>query len=861
MFTSPTLPTTPDADLVAPAQAQAAIALGSSGLNGFCWPAPLSALYGKAEPWSEPQECELEGLNGAVGHCALVSLSPADRTIEIQIERAKIPVTLSFSQFRRLTLKKPIYPQDLISTEQFPGIQGHQASAEYQLTLNDGSVRTGLTVGYVETPYGLFVFSPVDQRGAVERVFIPHDAFVSVGLTDHVWAATPDANAAPGLPAISRAAKLNEYLADAAVVSREQLMLALDHQSKMPAIRVGEALLRLGYVSETQLQQALAEQSGRSAKPLGELLIQAGALSRRDLNTALARKMGYPVVDVTRFPIEYEALEKVPLSTARRLMVLPLLTRGELTVVASANPTRREFLEELEFLLHGRVIATLGDEDQISQAMTDAYDRLSRGDWQKPSTDPDAQMHEEHMRADLLERMDLHDALDLAPSRADTATDRGARAGVATGSQDSQRGTTPRAESDGSLERSVNAMITEAHIGGATGIHVEVPLDGADVRIRFRQGARRVPYLTLPHHQHAAWVARLKTMAHLDAQEHRRPQVGKIDFGKFSPLHPVRLRISTLPTANGLEDVVLRLLPMTTPLTLEQLGLSPETFEGLQQAISRPDGLLLCAGPMDSGKSTTLQAVLASLSSPERNIWRAQASLDITQPDVRQVQINPHIGWTYAAALRSFLQADADVLVADELCDAETAQVAVEAALTGHLTLSTLPADTAASAVQHMLKMGVNPFNLADALQAVLAQRLVDRFCLSCRSSEPASQADIDELLDDYLHAFSAANRPTRQDLLAQWVTHYGQRGVLHSYHATGCSQCQGSGVSGRIGLHELMCMTPDLRRLVQTGATTQHIVAEAFNDGKFRTLRQDGIAKVLAGLTSLDDVRAHTHA
>lgn len=841
-----------------------------AGLNGFCWPAPLSVLYSKAEPWTEPQACELLGLNGAVRRCALVSISPTDEAIQILVERATAPIAMAFSQFQRLTLKQPIYPQDLLSAEHFPDIQSRQATAEYHLHLADGSVRSGLTVGYGETSFGLFVFTPLDNRGAVERVFIPRSAYASVSISNHAGLLTTDTPAdgatadvmAHSAPAITHTLRLDDYLADAAVVSREQLMLALDHQSKMPAVRVGEALLRLGFVSETQLQLALAEQSGRSAKPLGELLIQAGALTPRDLNTALARKMGYPVVDVTRFPIEPEALAKIPLATARRLMALPLLTRGELTVVASPNPTRREFLEELGFLLHGRVIATLGDEDQILQTMTTAYDRLSQGHW--PTDSPATQDTADSV--DLLERMDLHDFGALPQSPTNPVNALATNAG--TGWQSSQRAASPTAESDLDLDQLVSTMILQAHSSGASGIHIEVPPDGAELRIRFRQKGRLVPHATLPHHQHAALLAHLKTMAHLDVFEQCRPQLGTIDFDTLSPLHPLRLRVSTLPTANGLQDVVLKLLPRRTPLALEQLDLSPQTLEGLQHAISQPRGLLLCAGPVDSGKTTTLQAVLAALSSPERNIWRAQtapvasldARLDSTQPGVRQVQINPHIGWTYAAALRSFLQADADILMADELPDTETAQVAIEAALTGHLMLSALPANGAVAAVQRLLNLGVNPFSLADALQAVLAQRLVSRYCQSCRASEPASQADIDELLDDYLRAFPDTLRPARHDLQAQWIAQYGIQGALHTYHATGCSHCQGSGMAGRIGVHELLCLTPGLRRLVQTGARADAILAEAFKDSKFCTLRQDGIAKVLAGLTSLDDIRAHTH-
>jgi type II secretory ATPase GspE/PulE/Tfp pilus assembly ATPase PilB-like protein len=536
-------------------------------------------------------------------------------------------------------------------------------------------------------------------------------------------------------------------------------------------------------------------------------------------------------------------------------MVLPLLTRGELTVVASPDPTRREFLEELEFLLHGRVIATLGDEDQISQTITAAYDRLRQGNWQQNDMAQEAVASDQNMVTDLLDRMELPGfgnvpATDSAISRINDH-------------HETVREAPAASDADRTVLRLVNTMISEAASSGATDIHIEVPPDAAKVRIRFRKDGRLEPFLMLPHTLRAALLARLKTMANLDTLEYRRPQIGRIDFQKFSPQQLLHLRMHTIPTANGLEDVVLKLLSGATSspaLALDQLGLSADNLEGLHQAASLPRGMVLCVGPTGSGKATTLHALLAVLASPERKIWRAQASLDTFQPEVRQVQINPHIGWTFAAALRSFLQADADILVADELPDAETAQVAIEAALTGHMVLSTLPTHSAAEALRRLTDMGVSPFSLTDALQAVLAQKLVSRFCTSCRTSAPASPAAIDTLLGDYLAAFPEPRRPARQALLAQWTQHFGVNGALQTYHASGCSDCEGSGLSGRIGLHELMRVSPGLRRLIQTGAPSQALLHEAFEDGKFRTLRQDGISKVLAGLTSLDQVQAHTH-
>ena len=354
--------------------------------KGFYWPTPPYAIYSSAEPWGEPQACELEGLNGAIRRCALVSITPAEQTILIQIEHAKTPVPLAFSQFRRLTLKKPIHPQEIVSTEQFADILGHLSTVEYHLQLENGSTVSGMTVGYVETQYGLFVFTPLpDQdQGSVERVFIPREAFLSVSLGNHIGQLLVEQKAvtqqqvekAASEQLARRNRKLGDYLVETAVVSPDQLLLALDQQSKMPMIRVGEALTRLGYIDNDQLSQALERQKIERTVPLGQLLINMGFLTRSELVTALARKMGYPVVDVTQFPVEAEALKKISMATAQRLGVMPLLARHGMTVVAAADPTRREMLEELEFLVQGRVVATLGDELQIQQTIETAYEKL-----------------------------------------------------------------------------------------------------------------------------------------------------------------------------------------------------------------------------------------------------------------------------------------------------------------------------------------------------------------------------------------------------------------------------------------------------------------------------------------------------
>jgi len=817
--------------------------------ESFVWPTPPYAVYSAAEPWSGPQECELESITGSIKRCRVVGLNPAKHTATIQIDSAQAPVSLAFSQFRRLTLKQQIYPQEVISPDHFSEILGYSATAQYQLQPVNGAPVVGTTIGYVDTDYGVFLFPPIGDKGAVEQVFVPREAYASfrVGgqigelLVSDKVVTQQQVDLAADEQQNMRKRKLGDYLLDTAVVFPEQLMLALAEQSKMPIIRVGEALIRLGYVSEAELKQALEKQKTDRTVPLGELLIRMGFLTRHDLNVALARKMGYPVVDVKLFPIDAAALQKIPMVTARRLNVLPLLARDNLTVVAAVDPTQRKMIEELEFLVQSRVVAALGDEQQIKLKIREAYEKfgLHRQPLSEDLPGFAPAVDEFTSSRELLESMEHSDAQSNA-------------------FEESEK---PIEQSDNSLVRLINTMISEAHSRGVSDIHVESQPRRAKVRIRFRKDGILSPYLELPHTYRAALVARLKIMADLDISERRKPQDGKINFNKFSSRHRLELRIATIPTANGLEDVVMRLLTSTKPIAMDKLGLTESNLAQLRQAVVRPYGMVLCVGPTGSGKTTTLHSILGLLNTPERKIWTAEDPIEITQPDLRQVQVNPKIDWTFAKALRSFLRADPDIIMVGEIRDTETAQIAIEASLTGHLLLSTLHTNSAAETVTRLVDMGMDPFNFADSLLVVLAQRLARRLCTSCRVVERASDDYVEELLNDYLAAFPDDMRPKPEDVLAQWRQQFAPQGWLSHSHSPGCNECAGTGLAGRVGLHELMGMTPGIRRLIQTGARSELIQLEAFKSGKFRTLRQDGIGKVLAGLTSIEEVRANTNA
>ena len=619
----------------------------------------------------------------------------------------------------------------------------------------------------------------------------------------------------------------------------EQLLRALELQSHAPVARIGEALVSLGMVSDEQLREGLVRQRLEPQVPLGEMLVRMGVVSHGQLQTALVRKMGYPLVNLNLFPAAADALRKVGHGVARRLQVMPLmLHQGRLVVALDDPSSRHSALEEIEFIAQMKVTPVVGQCLDLDSVLGAAYEKIGEPSIGIVSTNVDPGRPLEFDLAgtsELLQTLEKEGPASAPPAEA------------------------PIEQSDNSLVRMINSMILEAHREGASDIHIESYPGQEKTRIRFRRDGLLYTYLELPPSYRNAIVARVKIMCDLDISEKRNPQDGKINFAKYSPQHRIELRVATIPTNNGLEDVVMRILASSKPIPMSELGLSPNNLAQLTKAVERPYGMVLCVGPTGSGKTTTLHSALMQINTPERKIWTAEDPVEITQPGLRQVQINPRIDWTFAKALRAFVRADPDVIMVGEIRDEETAKTAIEASLTGHLVLSTLHTNSAPETVTRLLDMGMDPFNFADSLLAVLAQRLVRRLCSRCTSSSPASSERIEELLDDYLHAFGTREDDAgrqRNAVRDVWLRRYGREGRLHAYTSVGCKHCGGTGFKGRVGIHELMVMSKTLRRLVQTGARAEELQLAALQEG-MRTLRQDGIEKVLAGHTTVEEVRA----
>jgi type II secretory ATPase GspE/PulE/Tfp pilus assembly ATPase PilB-like protein len=806
----------------------------------FLWPTPPFAAYPAPAPQQEPQRCEVEGLNGNLTSGKLSSFDPAAGVAHVLVPPGRSPMPLRFAQFRRLTLGVPLEPLIAEATEPHADIMDHRPATDYRITLAAGGTLQGRTVGHIETGSGLFLFPPHDARGAVRRSFVPREAYTAVEfgpklgevLVEQRAATLQQVEAAAREQEQLRQRKLGDVLVTRRVVEPEQLLQALEAQARMPMVRIGEALLALDLITELQLQDALKAQQADRSMPLGQLLVRAKIISRQDLQAALARKMGYPVVDVEQFPVEAEAVRRLPYSLASRLNALPLMLRQGRLIVALEDPSRREDIDELEFVAQCKVVPTLAMPGHIEHLLSPTFQKFGAADaWGRQAADSgDGDMDAGDDASKLVESLEMQSDRDSDEPQIE--------------------------QSDNSLVRLINSMILEAHGQGVSDIHIETQPGRDKVRIRFRKDGHLKPYLELPHTYRSAVVARLKIMCDLDISERRKPQDGKINFAKFSPGHRLELRVATIPTNNGLEDVVLRLLASARPMPMDRLGLAPMNLERLKQAVERPYGMVLCVGPTGSGKTTTLHSALGHINTPVRKIWTAEDPIEITQAGLRQVQVNPKIDWTFAKALRSFLRADPDVIMVGEIRDRETAQMAIEASLTGHLVLSTLHTNSAPETVTRLLDMGMDPFNFGDSLLAVLAQRLVRRLCPHCRVVRDATDAQVDELLADHLHAFPEALRPEADAVREDWLARFGRDGKLPHHASPGCAQCDHTGYRGRAGLHEMLVVSRALRRLIQTGARVEELQQAAMVDG-MRTLRQDGIEKVLQGLTSIEEVRA----
>ncbi|MBI4560960.1 MAG: type II/IV secretion system protein, partial [Candidatus Rokubacteria bacterium] len=396
-------------------------------------------------------------------------------------------------------------------------------------------------------------------------------------------------------------------------------------------------------------------------------------------------------------------------------------------------------------------------------------------------------------------------------------------------------------ENDSTFVRLANQIIVDAYKARASDIHIEPYGPQKDTVIRIRVDGTCMEYQKVPAAYRRAVVARLKIMSQLDIAERRKPQDGKIKFRM--PDREIELRVATVPTAGGNEDIVMRILAASEPIPIDKLGMTDRNLRELKNIAGKPYGLILCVGPTGSGKTTTLHSVLGYINKPDKKIWTAEDPVEITQYGLRQVQVQPKIGFTFAAAMRAFLRADPDVIMVGEMRDEETASTGIEASLTGHLVFSTLHTNSAVETVIRLLDMGLDPFNFADALLGVLAQRLVKRICADCKGPYHPASEEYDELARSY-----------GEEEFGKVSPKYDADFVL--YRGKGCASCNHTGYRGRAGIHELLIATDEIKKLIQTKARVSELLVRARAEG-MTTLVQDGILKSLNGLTDFRQVKA----
>jgi type IV pilus assembly protein PilB len=599
--------------------------------------------------------------------------------------------------------------------------------------------------------------------------------------------------------------------------------------------RIGDLLVREGLITRDQLEKALLEQKQNGTR-VGYNLVKLGFIPETELTKMLARQFKMPAVDLSRFEVDPRIAKLIPADLAIKHLVLPLKRDGRTLTVAMADPTNLGVLEDLKFITRYDIFPVIGGEFTLKSAIEKLYENAA-----------EAQV------ADLLS------VIDDMESEVEVVEEL---------EEDVSAAALNAAMEDAPVVKLINAILTDAVKRGASDIHFEC--FEHDIRVRYRIDGALLEVMKPPMKLKAALISRFKIMAQLNIAERRVPQDGRIKLKMGNKV--IDYRVSTLPTLFG-EKIVLRILDKgNLTLDLEKFGIEPKAEKDLMEAVANPYGMVLVTGPTGSGKTTTLYSALSKVNNIDVNIMTAEDPVEYNLYGVNQVLVRTEIGMTFAAALKAFLRQDPNIIMVGEIRDLETGGIAIKAALTGHMVLSTLHTNSAPETVTRLMDMGLEPFNVASALNLVLAQRLLRRICGSCKTQYTPSDEEFDiakvkptttlrELRFTPETIENAKSRATKEAApFLQNATLDTPVSALGYFKGRGCDACNGTGMKGRQGVYEVMPMSPNLRKLILQNVGAAEIRDAAVDEGML-TLRMDGWMKVMKGITTLEQVVRETSA
>ena len=599
--------------------------------------------------------------------------------------------------------------------------------------------------------------------------------------------------------------------------------------------RLGDLLVREGLITREQLEKALQEQR-QSGTRVGYNLVKLGFIQETELTKMLARQYKMPAVDLSKFEVDPRIAKLIPGDIAIKNLVLPLKRDGRTLTVAMADPTNLGVLDDLKFITRYDIFPVIGGEFTLKSVIEKLYENTA-----------DTQV------ADLLSVIDdMETDVEIVETKEEDVT-----AAALTAQME-----------DAPVVKLINAILTDAVKRGASDIHFEC--FEKDIRVRYRVDGALYEVMKPPMKLKAALISRFKIMAQLNIAERRVPQDGRIKLKMGKKV--IDYRVSTLPTLFG-EKIVLRILDQgNLTLDLEKFGIEPKAEKDLMEAVSNPYGMVLVTGPTGSGKTTTLYSALSKVNNIDVNIMTAEDPVEYNLYGVNQVLVRTEIGMTFAAALKAFLRQDPNIIMVGEIRDLETGGIAIKAALTGHMVLSTLHTNSAPETVTRLMDMGLEPFNVASALNLVLAQRLLRRICSNCKEKYTPSAVEFDvakvkptmTLRDLRFTPETIENAKARASkeaapFLAN-ITIDSLVTDLPFFRGKGCDTCAGSGMKGRQGVYEVMPMSPNLRKLILQNVGAAEIRDAAVDEGML-TLRMDGWMKVMKGITTLEQVVRETTA